>query len=243
MSTFVQQLDAQGPAVVQRITTQVGGLACSDDTIQQLVEALHSGKSVTITSDANGQKQSATFNASGTHLGYGEAYLALALAAEQLRNAGVSSCATPDQWQAVLLGGPLKTDITSSTTHSVASASNSTQLPGIVTLHRQGQGWGQIAQANNVQLGQIINHNSASLSADASKGDQSLSPTGYSSAEMNRGHAKSDSAWKDKNDKDEKAHAWGRDRDQDKDHKDKDHDVDTKAAPDASPATPQPENK
>lgn len=198
VTTFVQQLDTQGPAVVQRISTQVGDLACSDDTIQNLVDALHSGRSVTIS--ANGQ--SSTFNASGAHLGYGDAYLAIALAAQELRNAGVSSCATPEQWQAVLLGGPLTVSQTSSTTNSYASASGSNTMPGIVTLHKQGQGWGQIAQSGNVQIGQIL-HNSVP------------SATGYSSAEREQGynssHADSDKGHK-------KHHWWNREKNADKDN-------------------------
>ena len=184
VTTFVQQLDTQGPAVVQRISTQVGDLACSDDTIQNLVDALHSGKSVTLTSNVNGQTQSTTFNASGAHLGYGEAYIALALAAQQLRNAGVTGCATPEQWQAVLLGGPLNVSSTTST----SASSGSTQFPGIVTLHRQGQGWGKIAQTSHVELGQIISNSSSASrtsalnSSNSSSGSSSPSPTGYSSA-------------------------------------------------------------
>lgn len=222
VTTFVQQLDAQGPAVVEQITPVVGGLACSQDTIQNLVDALHTGKSVTITSDANGQQKSATFNASGAHLGYGEAYIALALAAQELNNAGITSCATPDQWQAVLFGGP----IASTSTTTVASGSSS--FPGIVTLHTQGQGWGQIAQSSNLQLGEVINRSSSSAGA----------PTGYSSAEMHEGHPKADADHDNDEHKGEKKHWW--DRFKDKDH-DKTHDQDkadaNKTDSDTSPKT------
>lgn len=191
VTTFVRELDTQGPAVVQRITTQVGELACTPDTVQNLVDALHNGRSVTLTSNVNGTTKSTTFNASGTHLGYGEAYIAIALAAQQLRNAGVSGCATPEQWQAVLLGGPLNTSISSSSTNSFASASGSTTVPGIVTLHTQGQGWGQIAQSSNLQLGQIISSRSdLSARSSTSTSSTSPSPTGFSSAEMNRARSK-----------------------------------------------------
>jgi hypothetical protein len=221
VTTFVQQLDTQGPAVVQRISTQVGDLACSQDTIQNLVDALHSGKTVTITSNVNGQPQTAQFNASGAHLGYGEAYIALALAAQELRNAGVNSCATPDQWQAALLGGPLNTSVSSSSTNSYASASGSTQFPGIVTLHTQGQGWGQIARSSNLQLSQIVN-NSTDVSVNSQNNSASLntqnnntspSPTGLSSAEMNQPQTQTDAD--NGKHKGQKKHWWSRDKDSD----------------------------
>lgn len=218
MTTFVRQLDAQGPAVVQRITTHVGDLACSDDLVENLVEALHSGQSVTLTSNVNGETKSATFNADGTKLGYGEAYIAIALAAQQLRNAGVTGCASPEQWQAVLLGGPLEISSTTSSTNSFASASGSSTVPGIVTLHRQGQGWGKIAQSANLQLGQVISGSasasaSAAGSGSASSGEESPSPTGFSSAEMNAGKVDRDDQDENKNDKpkDENKRRWQRD--------------------------------
>lgn len=221
VTTFVQQLDAQGPAVVQQIQTQVGDLACSPDTIQNLVEALHDGKSVTI--NANGQ--SATFNASGAHLGYGEAYIALAMAAQELHNAGVSTCATPEQWQSVLLGGPLNVTNTSSSTNSYASASGSTQFPGIITLHNQGQGWGQIAQSNNIQLGQIVSRSDVSANTNINNNSSTSvnsstapSPTGYSSSQMNQGRVDTDTnveADKGKH-KGQKKHWWSRDKDESK---------------------------
>lgn len=222
VTTFVQELDAQGPAVVQRASTVVGDLACSQDTIQNLVDALHSGKSVTITSDVNGQKKSATFNASGAHMGYGEAYIALALAAQELRNAGITSCATPEQWQAVLLGGPITTSVATSTTAS----GGATQFPGIVTLHTQGQGWGQIAQTTNVQLGQVINTSASS----------SLAPTGFSSDEMKEGRMKADDDKDHGKHKGEKKHWWSR-GDKDDDKKD-----DKKADRNPNAATPSPKS-
>lgn len=192
VSTVIQQLDTQGPAIVQRVSTAVGDLACTPETTQNLVDALRTGNPVTITSDVNGQPESATFNPSGQHLGYGEAYIALALAAQELRQAGVTSCATPQQWQSALLGGPLSTT-TSSTT--VASSVTPTQLPGILTLRSQGQGWGQIAQEANVQLGQIVSNSGVAMNSNANSNtnlnnensNAAGAPTGYPSSQMNQG--------------------------------------------------------
>lgn len=177
----MQQLDAQGPVVVDRITTQFADVTCSEDNARKLVEALHSGSEVTLTADG----KTATFTPS-VNLGYGEAYIALALAAEALRNAGVTGCASPEQWQAVLLGGPLTAAGTTMTsTSNRASASSSSSFPGILALRTQGQGWGQIAQTTNVQLGQVVSSARTSMNIQ-SDSDANLSPTGRSSAEFNR---------------------------------------------------------
>jgi hypothetical protein len=163
----VQQFDTEGPTVVvDRVSTRLGDLACSPETVRNLVDALHDGTAVQLTANTNGQTQTATFNPNGVRLGYGEAYITLAMAAEELRDAGITGCATPDEWQAVLLGGSVNT--------TVATSSGPIQFPGIVTLHSQGQGWGQIAQTTHVQLSQIVNNTGPS-------------PTGYSSAQMNQG--------------------------------------------------------
>lgn len=173
--------------VVERISSQIGDLACSPDNARRLVEALHGGSSVTL--EANGK--TATFSPS-VNLGYGETYIALALAAEALRQAGVTGCATPEQWQAVLMGGPLTAAGTTSTsTARTAAASSSSAFPGIIALRSQGQGWGQIAQTTQVQLGQVVSTAQSSFKLNSS---ENLSPTGRSSSEFNRGSpANSDS--------------------------------------------------
>ena len=186
VTTIVQQIDAQGPVVVERITTQFADVACSPENARQLVEALHGGTAVTLSADG----KTATFTPT-SKLGYGEAYLTLALAAEALRSAGITGCATPEQWQAVLMGGPLVAAGTTSTaTTRTASASSSSNFPGILALRSQGKGWGQIAQATNVQLGQVMSSARSSLKIDAS-GDSALSPTGRTSAEMQQSRMKS----------------------------------------------------
>jgi hypothetical protein len=183
VTTVVQQIDAQGPVVVDRITTQFTDVACNAENARKLLEGLHGGTSVTLSADG----KTTTFTATGGPLGYGEAYITLALAAEALRNAGVTGCATPDQWKAVLLGGPLAVAGTTSTsTTRIASASSSSQFPGILTLRSQGQGWGQIAQTTNVKLGQVMSSARSSLNLSSSSSDSSLSPTGRASSDINR---------------------------------------------------------
>lgn len=175
VTTVVQQLDAAGPAVADELVPQVGELACSPQTVQNLVRALHDGSTVTLTADVNGQPQSATFNPNGAHVGYGEAYLAVAMAAQELRDSGITSCATPEQWQAALIGGSLTT--ASATTGPV-------QLPGIVTLRSQGQGWAQIAQTTHVQLGPVVSSIRTNHTAGAPTGH---GPTMYRDNESANG--------------------------------------------------------
>jgi hypothetical protein len=154
--TIVQQIDQQGPAVVQRATTQFADLACTEENARQIMTALRNGTSVTLTGDDG---ESATFAPTG-QLGYGEAYIAMALAAETLRANGVTDCAKPEQWRAVFLGGPLSAAGTTTTT---ASTTSTTSFPGILVLREQGQGWGQIARTSNVQLGQVVSSARSSL--------------------------------------------------------------------------------
>jgi hypothetical protein len=184
VKTFVQQVDAQGPVVVERISTQFADVACTPANARLLVEGLHNGTAVTL----NIEGKTATFTPT-VKLGYGEAYITLAMAAEALRNAGVTGCATPEQWQAVLLGGPLAAS--GSTTTSV-TASSTTRFPGILALRSQGQGWGQIAQTTHVQLGQVMSsahsslniNSSNSANSSSSSSESNLTPTGRSSSEF-----------------------------------------------------------
>ena len=184
VTTIVQQLDAQGPTVVERISTQFADVACTPENARMLVEALHNGTAVTLSADG----KTATFTPT-TRLGYGETYIALALAAEALRKAGITGCATPEQWQAVLMGGPLVAGTTTTATSRSASASSSSHFPGILALRSQGQGWGQVAQTTNVQLGQVVSNAQSSFKLDST---DSLAPTGRSSADTEKSRQNAD---------------------------------------------------
>lgn len=178
----------QGPAIVERITTQFSDVTCTPENARKIVEGLTTGSAVTLSADG----KTATFTPT-TRLGYGESYIALALAAEALRNAGITGCATPDQWQAVLMGGPLAVSGTTSTaTTQSSSASSSSSFPGILALRSQGQGWGQIAQTTNVQLGQIVSNAQSSFNVDTSSA--APSPTGRTSTDLNQSNQSSSSS-------------------------------------------------
>lgn len=208
--TVVQQIDAQGPVVVERISTEFADATCTRENARALVEALHGGTAVTL---RNEDGQTATFTPTG-RLGYGDAYIAMAVAVQALRDAGITGCASPAQWQAVLLGGSLSGP-------TVRTTSVTTErFPGVLVLHSQG-GWTKVAQTTHVRLNQVVSQANTSLqindssataqtgahrSADASN-QQNLSPTGHPS-----GYDARTEAAKEQKEKDHKAKAGDRDR-------------------------------
>lgn len=77
-------------------------------------------------------------------MGYGNVFISLSLAKQQLNQAGIAR-PTPSQLQAALLGG------------SVTNAQGATtNLQGVLTLRGQGMGWGQIAQVYGTKLGAVV---------------------------------------------------------------------------------------
>ena len=77
-------------------------------------------------------------------MGYGNVFISLALAKQQLSQAGITQ-PTPSKLQAALVGG--------SVTNSQGAATN---LQGVLALRSQGMGWGQIAQAHGTKLGTVV---------------------------------------------------------------------------------------
>jgi hypothetical protein len=80
-------------------------------------------------------------------MGFGNAYISLALAKQQLTQLGVTQ-PTPQQLQAALTGGTI-------TTGSGPTATT-TNLQGVLTMRSQKMGWGQIAQKSGFKLGPVI---------------------------------------------------------------------------------------
>lgn len=231
VTTIVQQIDQQGPAIVDRAATQFATVTCTEENARNLIEALHSGNSVTLTSDKG---ESVTFTPN-SRLGYGEAYLAMSLAVEALRQNGIADCATPEQWRAVLMGGPLSgATSTSAVSSSSSMASSTSSFPGILVLRQQGQGWGQIAQTTNVQLGTVVS--SAQSSLNLSGSSSSRSGLSSSTGEMDTSKSATDpkAQGRDDDNKDDKAkkkHWWQRD-----------HSKDDKTNPDKKDSEPDKED-
>jgi hypothetical protein len=139
---------SKGSAKVQaKLVTQFSSFAGSDGNAQSLVTGLRHGKSITLTSPPPGPGQPATslaFDTPTRPMGYGNVFISLALAKQQLGNLGITD-PTPQQIQAALTGGTV-------TTGSGAT----TQLPGILALRSEGMGWGKIAKSQGMNLGHVV---------------------------------------------------------------------------------------
>jgi len=106
------------------------------------------------------------------HMGFGNVYISLALAKQQLSKLGITQ-PTPQQLQAALTGGT----ITQTTGTGATATTTSTNLQGILTMRSQNMGWGQIAQKLGFKLGPVMasmksaNHSLATTAAASSKGN------------------------------------------------------------------------
>ena len=112
-------------------------------------------------------------------MGFGNVYISLALAKQQLSTLGITQ-PTPEQLQAALTGGT----ITQTTGTGATATTTTTNLQGILTMRSQNMGWGQIAQKLGFKLGPVIsamksaNHNLASAATASSKGSSVTTASG-----------------------------------------------------------------
>ena len=136
------------------------------------------------------------------HMGFGNVYISLALAKQQLSTLGITQ-PTPEQMQAALTGGT----ITQTTGTGTTATTTTTNLQGILTMRSQNMGWGQIAQKLGFKLGPVIagmksgnqhlastvtttpNPTAATNASSKSVGSDSgiVSASGKSHANMNQG--------------------------------------------------------
>jgi len=105
------------------------------------------------------------------HMGFGNVYISLALAKQQLSTLGITQ-PTPEQLQAALTGGT----ITQTTGTGATATTTTTNLQGVLTMRSQNMGWGQIAQKLGFKLGPVIagmksaNQNLATTTTTSSSG-------------------------------------------------------------------------
>lgn len=140
--------DAVGQAPVhveRRISADFAGWAGSTQNAQALVTGLREAKPITLKPDAfaaagSGGASSTTFMPPTRPMGYGNVYIALALAKAQLEAQGITS-PTPLQLQAALVGG---------------ATASSDQSKGVLQLRSEGMGWGRIAKAYDLKLGPVM---------------------------------------------------------------------------------------
>jgi hypothetical protein len=163
--------------VINKISNDFNSFLGSDSTA--VVTGLRNGTPITLTSTSTtpsstpGGLPVTTTNTTVItpptgHMGFGNVYISLALAKQQLNTLGITR-PTPEQLQAALNGGSI-----TQTTGTGATPTTTTNLPGILTMRSQNMGWGQIAQKLGYKLGPVIagmksaNHNFASTANPSS---------------------------------------------------------------------------
>ena len=142
--------------VASRISADFSSFAGSTQNSDALVSGLRNGSSITLTStDAKGVTTSTTFNPPTGKMGYGNVYTSLALAKQNLANAGITD-PTAQQLQTSLMGGTVTT-----------SSGQTVKMTGVLQLRADGMGWGQIAQQYGYKLGPVISGMKSSNAAIA----------------------------------------------------------------------------
>jgi hypothetical protein len=123
--------------LVARFSTFAGSTANADS----LVEGLRTGTAITLV-DSSGMTKT-TFTPPTRPMGWGNVKIALALAQAELAHAGITH-PTPADIEAALNGG------------TVVNGKTSTTFAGILVQRADGMGWGQIAHADDLNLGAVV---------------------------------------------------------------------------------------
>jgi hypothetical protein len=150
LGTQAAQMDSlatsQGGAKVSgKISSDFLQFSGSSSNADGLVGGLRNGTAITLSStDAKGVITSTTFTPPTGKMGYGNVYISLSLAKQQLAGLGITD-PTAQQIQAALVGGTV-----------IGPNGETTALTGVLTLRAQGMGWGQIAQNLGYKLGPVI---------------------------------------------------------------------------------------
>lgn len=150
LTTQTRQMDSLSStrgeaAVAGRISSDFDTFAGSTANSDALVTGLRNGTEITLaTTGQNGVTTSTTFTPPTGKMGYGNVFISLALAKQQLAGLGITQ-PTAEQLQAALVGGTVTT-----------GSGQTTTLTGVLQLRAQGMGWGQIAQSYGFKLGPVI---------------------------------------------------------------------------------------
>jgi hypothetical protein len=166
--------------VVDKISSDFSSFLGSD--AKPVVSGLRNGTSITLFTTTPGSTPTAPPVTSTTiitpptgKMGFGNAYISLALAKQQLNQVGITQ-PTPQQLQAALTGGT----VTTGSGPTLATHN----LQGILTMRSQNMGWGQIAQKLGTKLGPVV---SGMKSANQNMTTASASSTGSQSASSSSG--------------------------------------------------------
>ena len=168
LTTQTTQMDTlastRGEANVSgKISSDFSAFSGSTANSDALVTGLRNGTAITLTTIDSKGTTSTTFTPPTGKMGYGNVYISLALAKQQLAGLGITE-PTAQQLQAALNGGT----VTSST-------GQTTTLTGVLQMRAQGMGWGQIAHSLGTKLGPVI---SGMRSANAQVTSPAASGTG-----------------------------------------------------------------
>jgi hypothetical protein len=165
-------------AVSGKISADFRTFAGSSANADALVGGLRSGSPITLTStNPQGTTSSTTFTAPTGKMGYGNVFISLSLAQQQLANAGITQ-PTAQQIQASLLGGTV-----------TSGAGQTIKLSGVAQMRSDGMGWGQIANTLGFKLGPVV---SGIKSANANVAAQPVSTAGGATAAgANAAHSRS----------------------------------------------------
>ncbi|OGP30707.1 MAG: hypothetical protein A2038_15605 [Deltaproteobacteria bacterium GWA2_57_13] len=142
----------EGAKVIDKISAEFSSFLGSD--AKTVVTGLRNGTPITLTSTVPGSTPGAppvatttTINPPTGKMGFGNVFISLALAKQQLGQLGITQ-PTPEQLQAALLGGSITT--------ATGTTATTTNLQGILTMRSQNMGWGQIAQKLGFKLGPVV---------------------------------------------------------------------------------------
>lgn len=128
---------AQGDgAALEAMRDDFSGFAGSPENAEALVNGLRNGMEITISTE-HGEASSATFTPSTGTMGYGDVFISLALAKQQLEANGITE-PSAEQIQMALMGA------------------EDTPFGGILSMRQQGMGWGQIAHSMDLKLGPVV---------------------------------------------------------------------------------------
>lgn len=124
-----------GTVVTDKIASDFTTFAGSPENAENLVSGLRNGTEITLTDGTS----SVNFTPPTGKMGYGNVFISLSLAQQQLASQGFTQPSI-EQIQAALVGGTV----------------DSITYQGILQMRSDGMGWGQIANSLGVKLGHVV---------------------------------------------------------------------------------------
>jgi hypothetical protein len=102
-------------------------------------------------------------------MGFGNVFISLALAKQQLGQMGITQ-PTPEQLKTALVGGSISS--------APGTTASNTKLQGILTMRSEHMGWGQIAQKSGFKLGPVVSGLKSANQANTSSQSGGLGRSG-----------------------------------------------------------------